>query len=92
MICFDFEIRGQHGVFNRVFFCDDRIRFPIQMLVRERVASYHYLLDDMNQAKSDKKKDSQVSLSYEALYSTVSRNPVEKFLNFVSQPYFKGYR
>ena len=35
LICFDYEVRGQHGKFNRIFFSDNRIRFPLDWLLEK---------------------------------------------------------
>ena len=64
---------------------DDRISYPLDMIHQRNVAAYPH------DAETEKSLQDAVPINYDLLLVERSMNPVQKFLTFICQKYFKNF-
>ena len=76
----------------RIYFSDDDMRYPPEIMVEENFTNERYLPDELCHeiAKKDKSKKKE-TLSYDVLYMEQYQTAMEKFLRFTLQSFFSGY-
>lgn len=78
----------------RIYFSDDDMRYPPEIMVEEHFHSDDYLPIELRQRldKNRKRSNKQPkTISYDCLYLEQYQTAMEKFLRFILQGYFNGY-